>query len=187
MSNVITLEENVIISDPCYEVPTWCQSTLSNVLPGDYRVFCKKVDSGDWGNRVSMLLAVHGDHEFDSLEWNTHSDIGVDSGQAGIFNVKQYRQDNEEVTLGDGDISFFTESFYEKDGDRWYVKVCSHTLGNNRWGSYRDGVVSSSGYGDGSYSVFTAENENGQVIGIAIDFFVEEYSNFEFYKDALNN
>jgi hypothetical protein len=189
MSNVITLEENVIISDPCYEVPTWTQMTLSNVLAGDYRVHCRKVDAGDWGNRVSMLLAVHGDHEFDTLDWVQAGTIGVDSGQAGIFNRTQYRQDNEYVPLGDGDISFFTESFYQKDGDRWYIKVCSHTLGVTHWGSYRDGAVSSSGFGDGGYNVYTA-SINGNVVAICIDYEVEDdapYVDFDFYKNPLNN
>lgn len=184
MSNVITLEENVIVSDPCYSLPTWCQVNYSNVLPGDYRVFCKKSEVEDWGNRVSMLMVVHSDHEFDELGWEPNGNIGVDSGQAGIFNLKQYRQDNEYVPLGDGDISFFGEGFFNQEGDRWYTKICSHTLGERHWGTYRDGVVSSSGFGDGGYEVYTA-TVNDEIVGICIDYAVEEteFVDFDWYKD----
>lgn len=187
MSNVITFEENVIISDPCYEVPTWTQMNLSNVLPGQFKTFCRKLDMDDWGNRVAMLLAVHGDHELDTLNWEQAGTIGVDSGQAGIFNRTQYRDDNSDVPLGDGDISFFTEGFFQKPGDRWYTKVCSYTLGENHWGSYPDGTVSSSGYGDGGYNVYTA-SVNGNVVAIAIDYEIEDeapYVDFDWYKNPL--
>ena len=184
MTNVITLEENVIVSDPCYSIPTFGQETYSNVLPGEYRVFCKKHDTGDWGNRVSMLMVIHTDHVSDELRWKQNGSIGVDSGQAGIFNVKQFRQDNDEVPLGDGDISFFGETFIREEGDRWYTKICSHTLGNKRWGSYKDGTVSSSGFGDGGYDVFTA-TVNDKIVGICIDYAVEEteFVDFDWYKD----
>ena len=31
--NQITLSENVMVSDPCYSLDTWCQTKLNNVLP----------------------------------------------------------------------------------------------------------------------------------------------------------
>jgi hypothetical protein len=37
-------------------------------------------------------------------------------------------------------------------------------------GSYDEGVVTSSGYGDGSYGVYIAKEPNGYVIGIKIIF-----------------
>jgi hypothetical protein len=187
MSNVITLEENVIISDPCYSDETWVQMNLTNVLPGQFKTFCRKLDMDGWGNRVSMLLAVHGDHEFDNLYWEQSGTIGVDSGQAGIFNRTQYRDDNANVPLGDGDISFFSEGFFQKPGDRWYTKICSYTLGQNHWGSYPDGTVSSSGYGDGGYNVYTA-SVDGKVVAIAIDYEIEDdapYVDFDWYKNPL--
>lgn len=184
MSNVITLEENVIVSDPCYSEETWCQLNYTNVLPGEYRVFCKKTEVEDWGNRVSMLMVVHSDYEFKDLGWVPNGSIGVDSGQAGIFNKSQFRNDNGDVPLGDGDISFFSEGFFQKSGDRWYTKMCSYTVGQKQWGSYKDGTVSSSGFGDGGYDVFTAFVDN-KIVGICIDYAVEEneFVDFEWYKD----
>ncbi len=184
MSNVITLEENVIVSDPCYSDETWCQMNLTNVLPGEYRVFCKKSEVEDWGNRVSMLMVVHSDYEFEDLGWTPEGNIGVDSGQAGIFNKSQFRNDNSDVPLGDGDISFFSEGFFQKSGDRWYTKMCSYTVGQKQWGSYPDGTVSSSGFGDGGYDVYTASIDN-KIVGICIDYAVEEteFVDFDWYKD----
>jgi hypothetical protein len=62
MSNTINLGKEVIVSDPSYEIPTWCQKIVKGVLAGEYQTFCKKYDTGDWGNRVSMLMVVHNDH-----------------------------------------------------------------------------------------------------------------------------
>lgn len=189
--NTIKLGKNVVISDPCYTIPTWCQVILNNVLPGEYRVFCKKHDSGDWGVRNSMLLAVHKDHEFSKLKWDLESSrgiIGVDSGQAGIFDLAYYRRDDVEVPMGDGDSTFFGEEFDREDGDKWYRHICSHTLGKNGWGSYDNGVVSSSGFGDGGYDLFVARHY-GKVIAIAIEFNVEETKeiDFDWYKNVVIN
>ena len=82
----IKLNSEVVVSDPCYTIPTWCQITLDNVLPGEYSVFSKKHDCGDWGIRQSMLMVIHDQHEFDELKWReAPGTVGVDSGQAGIF------------------------------------------------------------------------------------------------------
>ena len=36
LKNKIQLGEEVMVSDPCYSIGTWCQIKLSNVLPGFY-------------------------------------------------------------------------------------------------------------------------------------------------------
>jgi hypothetical protein len=66
--------------------------------------------------------------------------------------------------------------------------MCSRTLGVLHHGSYDEGVVSSSGFGDGSYPLFVLTNEEDVVVGFCVDFGVEEEEtiNFEFYKDPVN-
>ena len=32
----ITLSNVVMVSDPCYKLDTWCQTIITNVLPGTY-------------------------------------------------------------------------------------------------------------------------------------------------------
>lgn len=176
----IKLGKEVMVSDPCYTVGTWCQKRVDNVWPGDYRVFCLKHDTGDWGVRVSMLMAIHKDHLNGYLKWKREGDIGVDSGQAGIFDMSTYRVNPDNVNKGDGDISFF--GVQNTPEEQWYINICSHTLGESRWGTYKNGVVSSSGLGDGAYDLFLARYQT-KVIGFAIDFNVENDTDINWYKD----
>jgi hypothetical protein len=190
----IVLGSEVMVSDPCYTEPTWCQIKLNNVKPGKYHAFHKEHDAGDWGVRSSMIMVIHEDHINDRLKWKeSPGEVGVDSGQAGIFSYDTYRKDEitEQIGLGDGDVSFFgispwkemTEAREEESGERWYISMCSRTLGEKGWGSYPNGIVSRSGFGDGSYPLFTV-TKYGKVVAMAIDFGVEEspYIDFEWYK-----
>ena len=193
----IELGPEVMVSDPCYSEPTWCQIKVKNVKPGNYRAFHKEHDCGDWGVRSSMIMVVHEDHMEDVLRWKKHpGEVGVDSGQAGIFSYSSYRNDSivDEIPLGDGDISFFGTSPWkdmvdtreEEAGEKWYRHICSYTLGEKGWGLYDRGVVSRSGIGDGSYKLYVAKHY-GRIIGMCIDFAVEEEPviDFNFYKKEL--
>ncbi len=189
MSQKIKLGTEVVVSDPCYTIPTWCQIIVNNVLPGYYEPFVKKHDAGDWGNRVSMLMCIHeayvGKEDELLLEWVEHGGtVGVDSGQAGIFSRASYRNDNHSIEKGEADFDYGRED----EGDGWYMKMCQRTLGVLHWGLYDEGVVSSSGFGDGSYQLFVLTSDDDTVVGFCIDFGVEEEEtiDFEFYKDAVN-
>jgi hypothetical protein len=167
----IELGNEVVVSDPCYSLPTWCQDVMDDVLPGKYVVEVVKEDWDEWGNRCSKLIVTHIDHiiECKHKRWVKKSTkIGVDSGQCGIFSKESYRNDNHEVIFGDGDVSFFGEN--NEDGDKWYVKICSHTLGEKRYGLYDRGVVSTSGIGDGVYTLYIKRNEKTKIVSLKIDF-----------------
>ena len=175
----IVLYNQVMVSDPCYEVGTWCQHKLTNVLPGEYQTMVMKFDnySHSWGPRNSFIIAVHKDHNTeDKLNWRkVVADIGVDSGQAGIFSMETYRQDEVFLT----GISEHTKKYgTHKDdgGEEWYGHMCDLTDNTNRWGVYPNGVVSSSGLGDGSYELRVAKHK-GKVVGILLDFFMEKLTN----------
>ena len=87
--------------------------------------------------------------------------------------------------MGEGDISFFNNfGRPQEDGEKWYVSMCSRTLGNQSYGMYDEGVVSSSGIGDGSYVLYVAKVGN-EIVGLCVDFLVEEDEviDFGFYKD----
>ena len=164
----IQLNSEVMVSDPCYSVPTWCQYKVKDVLPGEYSVNVFKTDNtGGWGRRCAALIAVHKDYLEDTLSWRTNNgaDIGVDSGQCGIFSMETYRKD--EVFQEKSNFAFGIDS----EGDHWYGHMCDRTLNDEQWGTYANGVVSSSGFGDGSYRLLLAKH-NGKVVGLAIDFFV---------------
>jgi hypothetical protein len=183
MKKKITLGKEVMVSDPCYEVPTWCQIKVYDVLPGKYGTDVTKIDLGDWGKRIGYLTAIHEDYLDQELKWKEHSgEVGVDSGQAGIFSMETYRDDSivGKIGLGDGDIKFFDDfpvSGDKDSGETWYRAICSRTLGKQQWGTYNNGVVSSSGLGDGSYVLYVAK-VNRKVVGFCIDFGVDEEGEF---------
>jgi len=160
----ITLSNEVMVSDPCYKVPTWCQHKLINVLPGEYQSTVVKFNDRYWGNRNSFIIVVHKDYNTeDKLNWRKLPfDIGVDSGQAGIFSMETYR--NDEV--------FVSGSRKENDGEEWYEHMSNMTLDGERWGTYPNGIVSSSGIGDGGYELRVAKHK-GKVVGVLLDFFME--------------
>ena len=176
----ITLSSEVIVTDPCYDTETWCQAKLDDVLPGNYIVDCIRHDTGDWGVRNAKLIAVHEKHYEEAkdeifLNWEIHpKEIGVDSGQAGIFDMKSYRVDGLEMEVPEKTFDGKTfELPIEEKGDEWYNKMCKFTLSENMWGYYDGGVVCRSGYGDGAYTLYVAKDE-GKIIAMMIDFHVVE-------------
>lgn len=108
----ITLGNKVRVSDPCYDIDTWCAGTLENVLEGNYKCFSQSVDSGDWGVRVASIEVVHEDYlNIITPTELQNIDVGVDSGQAGIY-----------------DLDYFIKARADKHGkDKWYKKVCDIT------------------------------------------------------------
>lgn len=167
----ITLGQNVRVSDPCYDDDVWCKTRLTDVLPGKYSVDVTISDEGDWGDRCSEIIAIHEDYVGKELNWEYHSEIGVDSGQAGIFCESSYRNDSIEIETPNID---FTLPFIDNSGDNWYMKMCKFTLAQDRWGTYETGVVSSSGYGDGGYPLDVARDKSGHIIGMKITFIGED-------------
>lgn len=177
----IKLGNEVVVSDPCYSIPTWCQAIVKNVLPGNYRTLVLKSDQGDWGNRCTHLIAIHEDyaHQDEKFRWEQHpAVIGVDSGQAGIFSIESYRKDELAEQIGNGDGEGFGDGWATEEGDKWYEKICTRTLGKEQWGAYSEGVVSSSGFGDGSYDLLVAK-KNKQVVGFVINYLLDDRSNKE--------
>ena len=190
----IFLSEEVMVSDPCYQVSTWCQHVLTNVLQGYYQPFCKIQDEGSWGERNAILLVVHENHQFDDLKWEMVEDatIGVDSGQAGIFSLPTYRNNDHIMTQEHPQDGTWTYGeMGTDDGDKFYDLMCGLTINTkDGWGGYDSGVVSSSGYGDGSYDLYVAKNNDGKIVGISIVFLYEDEDdneiNLNFYKDPIN-
>lgn len=183
MAETINLGNKVVVSDPCYEIPTWCQIILRDVKPGVYYPFHKKTNLNGWGVRSSKVCVIHEDHLKSNLKWTEHNGIvGVDSGQAGIFSFDTYRLDGMEIETPVDELNPFTIQKYD-DGDDWYEKMCRLTLSEDSWGTYSEGVVSSSGIGDGSYYLYTAE-VNDQVVGICIDFNIER-KNLNWWKKSI--
>ena len=148
----------VYASDPCYTADTWCLVKLENVLPGEYRCYAVIEDTGSWGDRVSHLYAVHSDYILDRNQLEpVEGDVGVDSGQCGLY-----------------DADYFLQT---RDNEDWYWAVCDVTGERSGYtgGVYQDKcVVSCSGYGDGGYELSVQRDDDGKIVAMDIDFFVEE-------------
>jgi hypothetical protein len=146
----------VHLSDPCYNIGTWC---------GQYNVPAK---NGDWeatveysdGGRVASFSAynvgpTYSPHRMPTTQ--TRFDIGVDSGQFGIFDAEIYDP----------------ESDYESPG--FYRDCCDATLARAGAGAVQDkGFVSRTGWGDGSYECVMTKTEDGELVGIDIVFIYDE-------------
>jgi len=157
--------DKLIISDPCYDVGTWCMGSLSPVKPGRWHASVERGDYVGWGERICKLVAVHKHHTVGDLEFRmTPIDVGVDSGQAGIFDERYFRDDYD---ISEED---FGSEPWDCDGP-FYSACGSHTLSKKGAGCLKHGTVASSGVGDGSYNCYAAEKE-GLIVGVALDFLV---------------
>jgi len=153
---IITLSDSVRVSDPCYDMNTWCAGTIENVLPGKYNCSMEVSDKGAWGDRVSSITAIHADYDADRLIYVlTRIDVGVDSGQCGIYDLDYFRDHCK--------------------SEEWYDRICNITL-SKYLGGIADGkcLVSRSGYGDGSYVCYVARNAEGKIVGIWLDYGLNE-------------
>ena len=182
--STIKLTNNVRVSDPCYTDDVWCKTKLTDVLPGNYNVFVEKGDELGWGMRVKSVRVIHEDFS-DTNMWEEHSEIGVDSGQAGIFCETSYRND----TIAEGIVtppSKFNLPGRDSEGDIWYEKMCNFTLSDDQSGVYDTGVVTSSGIGDGSYPLDIIRERNGYIVGMKITYlFDEDEEEEDDYNDSL--
>ena len=59
----------------------------------------------------------------------------------------------------------------DRDGEQWYHACCKITLDKpENWGVLPNGVVSSSGLGDGSYDVYGIKNAEGEYVAFRVVF-----------------
>ena len=184
---IIKLNKTVIIGDPCYSA-SGCE-TIKNMLPGIYHTAIRNCDG-----RVSRLIAVHKKYssnpaldaespdELDSYFYTkslTSSEeyIGVDSGQAGIYDKKYFLQNEK-----DRDYDNLTS---------WYRRICD-TTDSEEGGGIMDSrcVVSRSGYGDGSYAcTLFREKTTQSCVAIVIDYEIEteEENYYDEYEEDEEN
>ena len=109
---IIKLSEKVRISDPSYDMNVWCAGTL-DILPGKYecRYERKHIDEVFNDERITNIEIRH--EKYLSIEPKEKSDIhvGVDSGQAGIFDLDYFKENSTDI-----------EKFEE-----WYDEICELT------------------------------------------------------------
>ncbi|MCR8978449.1 DUF4241 domain-containing protein [Brevibacillus laterosporus] len=155
----------LVVSDPCYECEQGISGIVEEAAIGTWIGIIDQIDTGDWGERCAYVCAYHKSIDIEQVtNWEACDFIvGVDSGQAGIFEHQIYRVDDSVI----GETKFMPE-------DRWYSSCCDQTLGEPKAGVINGGVVSRSGFGDGGYEAFIAKNAEGKVIAVQIVFITEE-------------
>jgi len=154
---VIEFAGKVVVSDPGYDRSAQCIQTDFPVKPGRYQVFVAFSDEGEFGQRVAALTLYHEDYMQQELgmEWQEAlTSIGVDSGQCGIFDDTIYPQSRE-----------------HPDNRPFYEECCTITLTGDRTGILQSGkgAVSSSGYGDGCYTLSVIKRD-GENIALLLDY-----------------
>lgn len=150
----------LIVSDPCYKLPVSSyQGELENVKKGTWNASVKTKDG-----RCAELLARHSEAPKRLLRWKMAPFVvGVDSGQAGIFDKTVY--DNEKTVAEEPK---FTVSYPDY---KWYRMCCDRTLYTDiKAGVVPGGTVSQSGYGDGGYECLVNKNHKDEIIAVKIVF-----------------
>lgn len=162
----------VVVSDPCYDsidrANYRCRNNgqLKNVMKGQWY---GQIDKDN--NIVSLLICYHEDYPLNNVciddvrEWKKIPwEIAVDSGQAGIFDKKTWRND---ATVKD--TKRLNPKYIIRADELWYSICCDRTSGKTLAGVIPCGVVSTSGYGDGGYNGYYLK-QDGKIVTIAINF-----------------
>lgn len=169
VGNFIVDSGELIVSDPCYKPNINMHGVISNARNGNW-IAKYDHDITWWGDRILSLTALHESlaetenypYEFKKYGWKRLGYFGVDSGQFGIYDAGKYPE-------GERDYDD-KNSFYRKVCDLTYDERDHFINGNPPFrGGIIDsfGVVSSSGFGDGYYPVYT-KTVDDKVVGVTV-------------------
>lgn len=180
------------VSDPCYDgLDDFLLTDTVEVKPGKWLAWIEVSDEGDWGKRVSHLYASHEGRPvsvYDAWGEAIHDEIAVDSGQAGFFDLEHYRRNEDAagyVFRHDTDDPYhmnWLTDIAANDG-KWYAMCCDKTIDDQHAGVVPGGCVSSSGYGDGCYTLFEHRDSDGAVVALLLEFIEDEDEDDEDWDD----
>lgn len=167
---------SLVCSDPCYTTDVWCMGIVDNVMKGTWIAEVEHGNFGGWGERIAELTICHESRYPGYGKWEElPGSFGVDSGQFGFFDNEHYRKADSVKTMKKYDFGgdYLTDES-DPDGEEWYHACCELTLGPESWGVLPNGVVSSSGFGDGSYGVYGLKNDQGEYVAFQVVFIETE-------------
>lgn len=113
--SAVNFGPKVIISDPCYSRGTWCAGE-ANIKPGEWLPVVKQVD--DLGIRISNLMVTRIGSKVISVE-RAPFEVGVDSGQAGIFCDSIYPLTKEDRGDFDDEDTFYGKASKASSGENY--------------------------------------------------------------------
>lgn len=145
--------------------------TLS-VKNGQWQAAARFSDEGVNGIRVAELVALHVSTQAKSLTWSPEKmSIGVDSGMAGFFDDKYFR-DETQVPPG----STPRVSGKPKPGDAWSSHFTEELISDLSAKLVPFGVMSRTGEGDGFYDLHVARGADGTIHGVRLTYLEAEDS-----------
>lgn len=160
MEDLLRLGSSVTVTDPCY-IPNSLGHMAHTIYinPGEYLAYVEEDDSS---GRIVKLGITRG-LNFHNMNKRWIGIAGVDSGQMMIIDSDAI--DNwEDTEYDDPDAPELS-----------YASACRLTLSEKQGGILDElAVVSSSGYGDGSYDVWAYEGLSGQIERVEVEFISEE-------------
>lgn len=158
----------LVVTDPCYQVneEEELQITLSNVKSGDWTAYISYTHE----EVVKSLIVFYGEKKPSGKWHDCDKLIGVDSAQAGIFDLKVFGRDDA--------IQYELKNIHDIDMDevglKYYIACSDMVAADAQGGVVPGGAVSMSGYGDGIYRVKVKYNVSKEIVGVMIDFNDEE-------------
>jgi len=177
----------MVCSDPCYTTDVWCMQTVKNVKNGTWIAEVETVEPSGWGERIGALRVFHSDYYLGTdknvVQEELAGTFGVDSGQFGFFDADGYRKDESVREIPKYD---FGADYDREEGDEWYRACAKITLSGDSWGTLPKGVVSSSGLGDGSYSVTATKNADGEYVAFEV-VFIDMSEEDEEFEDEIED
>jgi hypothetical protein len=184
LGSFIQKTHKIVVSDPCNQ--PYSKSKKGDLL----NVSVNNVKTGKWhtwllfddrilANKELIAISeiISDDNKYpNNLQWKKHNDtISVDSGQAGIYDFGYYRDDTNIINYEIFNFGKINNEILSESGGKWYGMNC-HITCNLKYsaGIIPNGVVSKSGFGDGSYDLFTILSKSNEIIGIKIVFLDDE-------------
>ena len=141
------------VTDPCYDASVWCRTQV-DITPGKYTYMIKIRQERNHEVIASLKIRikkVKGGVRF----FREIGAIGVDAGLAGFFENKPDYDDEQWSRVGDELLQAGHPTILQ-------------TAKESSFGC--NGVVVTSGYGDGVYPIYEIIGENGTRLGYHIDF-----------------
>ena len=158
LGNITLPKGKVIATDPCYDTDVWCTEKV-DVKPGDYICRAKYGVYPGWGERVFELTINHITCPKKKAV-KVIGSCGVDSGQCGFFELDNYIENHPKMET--------------EKSEEWYNRACDITLNDDEHCvgimGVLDGVVASSGLGDGMYTLYAGYDNRGQITALRLRF-----------------
>ncbi len=168
-------------TDPCYDLKTWCAGDFK-ARNGRWTAGAVRAKAAPMDERVMYLGAAAPGTSLERLMemaqepgilQDSGIDVGVDSGQCGLFDSAAFAAPGDEDALkvivdGHPDQKFMEGLQRGRDNGLFYAACCALTCADGlNAGIVPSGCVSESGFGDGSYRCVLLL-ENGEAVGAVL-------------------